>query len=538
MVMTEGMEITSPHGAVVAGPEEAARIGARTIEAGGNAFDGAAAACLACAMLTPQSNGVGGYMAVAVVLEGKSGRVWSLDANARAPMAAREDMYEVLPASGGTGLNDNEYGCSVKDDANVYGPLSVAVPGQMAGMGMLWERWGRLKWEEIVAPSLELLSNGFPYGPLANAIRNNEGALRRFGATATHLMPNGLPPNPDDIWHRPDMEKTLGRLMVAGWRDFYDGEIGRRIADHLSGTGGILTREDMAGFEPRITEPYTAEYRGVSVYGPILPNGCLSCLQSLQMLDLFDAVSDSEVMYWHRLAEVLKLSWRDRLNYLGDPDYTEVPVERLLSRDYAAGRVEELRRYPERVDRHRFPAAGKGVPETLHVSSADSEGNVVAVTITQGAAFGSLVTVPETGIILGHGMCRLDPNPGRANSVAPRKRPLNNTAPMILRLSDRAVALGMPGGRRILSVGVQLAQRVVDFGATSHEAATAPRLHLVAEEPLEVLESLDERIVGGLEEMGHDVKVVGDVGGGSQNAEFLKEEGKVRAGGNGWAAGV
>ncbi len=122
--------------------------------------------------------------------------------------------------------------------------------------------------------------------------------------------------------------------------------------------------------------------------------------------------------------------------------------------------------------------------------------------------------------------------------MAPRKRPLNNTAPMILRLSDRAVALGMPGGRRIISVGVQLAQRVVDFGATSHEAASAPRLHLVAEEPLEVLESLDERIVGGLEEMGHDVKVVGGVGGGSQNAEFLKEEGKVRAGGNGWAAGV
>jgi gamma-glutamyltranspeptidase len=109
---------------------------------------------------------------------------------------------------------------------------------------------------------------------------------------------------------------------------------------------------------------------------------------------------------------------------------------------------------------------------------------------------------------------------------------------MILRLADRDVALGMPGGRRIISVGVQLAQRVVDFGATSHEAASAPRLHLVAEEPLEVLDTLDERIVGGLREMGHEVKVVGGIGGGSQNAEFLRAEGKVRAGGNGWAAGV
>ena len=109
---------------------------------------------------------------------------------------------------------------------------------------------------------------------------------------------------------------------------------------------------------------------------------------------------------------------------------------------------------------------------------------------------------------------------------------------MLLRLADRDVALGMPGGRRIISVGVQLAQRVVDFAATSRQAAEAPRLHLVAQEPIEVLESLDERIVGGLEEMGHDVNVVTGIGGGSQNAEFLKEEGKVRAGGNGWAAGV
>jgi gamma-glutamyltranspeptidase/glutathione hydrolase len=536
--MIEGKEITSSRGAVVAGPEEAARIGARVIEAGGNAFDGAAAACLACAMLAPQSNGVGGYMLVAVVLEGKSGRVWSLDANARAPAAAREDMFELGPAGAGGGLNESEYGCSVKGDANVYGPLAVAVPGQMAGIGTLWERWGRMKWEEIVAPSLELLSTGFPYGPLASAIRTHEGILGKFEATATHLMPDGLLPDADDLWHRPDMEKTLQRLMEAGWRDFYDGEIGRRIADHLSGTGGILTQEDMAGFEPRITEPYAAEYRGVPVYGPILANGCLSSLQSLQMLDLFDAVADTEVIYWHRLAEVLKLSWRDRLNYLGDPEYTDVPVERLLSRDYAAGRVEALRRAPEQVDRQRFRAAGKGVPETLHVSAADSEGNVASVTITQGAAFGSCVTVPGTGIILGHGMCRLDPNPGRANSVAPGKRPLNNTAPMILRLADRDVALGMPGGRRIISVGVQLAQRVVDFGATSHEAASAPRLHLVAEEPLEVLDTLDERIVGGLREMGHEVKVVGGIGGGSQNAEFLRAEGKVRAGGNGWAAGV
>ncbi len=178
------------------------------------------------------------------------------------------------------------------------------------------------------------------------------------------------------------------------------------------------------------------------------------------------------------------------------------------------------------------------LPETLHLSAADAEGNVVAATITQGGTFGSCVAVPGTGIILGHGMCRLDPRPGRVNSVAPGKRPLNNVAPMILRTAERDVAIGMPGGRRIISVVPRMAQLMVDFGASAFEAASAPRLHVTSEEPVEAQTTLDEHIVRGLEQMGHRIEPVATVGSAAHIAEYFKADGKIRAGGNTWAAGA
>ena len=164
------------------------------------------------------------------------------------------------------------------------------------------------------------------------------------------------------------------------------------------------------------------------------------------------------------LKRVASVGWRDRLRYLADPDFVDVPVERLLSKDYAAGRVETIRQFPEHVDKLVPEFTVESPHGTLHVSAADADGNLVSVTISHGGAFGSCVTVPGTGIILGHGMCRLDPRPGYANSIASRKRPLNNVAPMVLRMPKRDVATGLPGGRRIISVNAQVSQRVMDYG--------------------------------------------------------------------------
>lgn len=538
--MQQGPEVTSARGAVAIGPDEAARIGARILARGGNAMDAAAATAMACCMLRPDMTGVGGYGLCAMVLERESGRVWCLDANARAPAAAHERMFDVASLANGaqTGhaINRAEYACRVTDDANVHGPLAVGVPGMMAGMGTLWERWGCLTWPDIVEPSLALLGAGFPYGSVAHAIGSLQDVIRRFPASAEHLMPDGKLPEKDDTWHRPDMEKTLARLAEAGWRDFYQGELGRTIADYLQSAGGILTREDMARYEPRVAEPLTTTYRGATVHGSILSNGGLTSLQVLNMLECFPPAEDRSVAYWHLLAEILKLAWRDRLIYLADSESVDVPVHSLLSKGYAAGRVEAIRQMPAYVDRRAPDLLTDATGGTVHLSTADADGNLVAATITQGGAFGSCVTVPGTGIILGHAMCRLDPRPGRANSIAPRKRPLNNMAPMIVCLPNRDVAVGLPGGRRIISVAAQLVQRIVDYGAGGYDAAAAPRMHVEFKEPVQLTESAGDDVIQALRQMGHDIEAVRAVAGAAHCAEWLRDTKTIRAGGNDGAA--
>lgn len=536
--IVEGREITARLGAVGTESPEAARIGARMLDAGGNAMDAAAAACLATAVELPYFVDFGGYVCAGTVLEGTSGRVWSLDANSVAPRAAHANMFGVIAREPGkVGINEHEYDCSVQDDTNVYGPLSVAVPGFVAGVGRLWERWGRLPWPAIVAGSQELVDRGFPYGDIAPAIERRLPIISRYEATAHLLMPRGIPPRPDDIWHRPDLGRTLARLAAAGWRDFYEGEIGRRIGDYVADAGGVMTRDDMASFEARLGDAVETSYRGASVYGPVLPNGAVSALQILNMLESLDCPALDDPRYWHRLAEILKLAWRDRLRYLADPAFADVPAAMLLDKAYAAGRVETIRQYPDRVDRGGAPQPRASRHGTAHVSAADAGGNVVSITISQGNPFGSCVTVPGTGFILAHGMCRFDPRPGLPNSVAAGKRPLNNVCPLIVRTPERDVAVGMRGGRRIVSVVPQIAHRLVDFRMSPYDAATALRIHTLAEEPIEREASSPFPPEEALLRLGHEVRAVDELGGSAHCAEVARG-GAVRAGGSIGAAGV
>ena len=532
--MLTGLDLSSPVGVVAADPAPAANIGADILAAGGNAMDAAVATAMACCMLRPQATGIGGYVGCGLVVEGQTGQVWSIDADGTAPAAAHERMYQVIPPrrTAAWSLNAEEYDCDVADDANVHGPRSLTVPGMMAAMGIVWERWGRLPWPAIIAPSQKLLADGFPFGAMADTIARYEAVVRRYPATLAHLMPDGRLPKADDLWHRPDMAGTLARLAAAGWRDFYDGELGRTIADAVLAAGGILTRADLAGFQPRVTAPLSTTYHGATVSSVILPNGGLTALSILNLLEAVGLPESDTVEYWHRYAEVLKLGWRDRLLYLGDPDFVDVPVERLLSKEYAAGRAEHLRQFPAAVDRLEPPAEREPAKETLHLSAADRDGNLVALTITQGMAFGSFFTVPGTGIILGHGMCRLDPRPGRRNSVAPGKRPLNNTAALVVRTPDRTVALGAPGGRKIISVMPRAVQMLVDRGCSPAEAAAAPRAHTTTHEPLELQPAAGDAVVEGLRQMGHKVKRIGGICGCLNAVEFRPADRRLRAGSN------
>ena len=536
--MIEGKEIIASRGAVSTEAPEAARIGARILEKGGNAMDAAAATCLALGVLMPYYVDVGGYACSGVVLEGGSRKVWSLDSNSTAPAAAHASMFDVLEKiPGKVGLNENEYDCSVRDDANIYGPLAAAPPGFMGGVGMLWEKWGRLKWPEIVEPSIALIERGFPYDENAIEIKRRLPIIRQYESTYRHLLPEDKLPNPEDTWHRRDLDTTLAHLAKAGWRDYYEGELGRRIGDYIESIGGVMTRADMAAFQARVTEPLVSSYRGSPVYGPILPNGSLSAMEILNMLDCFAPLPMEDILYWHRLAEIIKLGWRDRLRYLADPDFVDVPAATLLSHEYAGGRTESLRNFPEYVDQTGPLQATANPHGTANVSAADADGNVVAVTLTQGNPFGTCVTVPGTGFTISHGMCRFDPRPGLANSIAGGKRPLNNLSSLIVCLPDRDLAVGMQGGRRMIAVIPQVTQRMVDFGMSPHEAATSARIHNMGFEPIECEQSPPFPYAEELRRMGHDVRAVEEVGRTVHSAEHYRQAKKIRAGGSSFAAG-
>jgi gamma-glutamyltranspeptidase/glutathione hydrolase len=497
--MIEGFEITCPNGAAAAGPAGGARAGARIFERGGNAMDAAAGAALACAVLEPQAVDTGGYVAAAVVLEARTGRVWSVDANAVAPEAAREDMFKTLPARRAPhGINEIEYGCSVADDANVYGPLSVAVPGFISGAGVLHERWGRLAWSRIIEPALELTEN-LRYGLVRPAIIAKQDAIRRFPITAEILLPHGRVPDEDERWRRPDLARTLERLASEGWRDFYEGQIGRAISDFVSAQGGILTRRDMAKFSPRVTVPVSGVYRGARIHTAIPPNGGFSVLAALREFERADVLPDSDPCYWDRWISVLKNTWRERLWNV---------------------------------------SAGATRNGTIHVAAGDAEGNLVSMTISQGGLFGSCLAVPGTGIILGHGMCRFDPHPGLENSPGPGKRPLNNVCPLIIRMPDRDIAIGLRGGRRIVSVCAQLAQRLIDYGDSVRESSIAPRIHTLNGEPIEVSQNFDAGVRAVLGRMGYRIETPDEVAGAAHGVEILRSSREIRAGGNTWAAGV
>jgi gamma-glutamyltranspeptidase/glutathione hydrolase len=521
---------------VAAELEPAASAALAAVEAGGNAMDAAAAACLATCMLEPSAVDLGGYVTCAVVLEGKTGLVWAVDADSAAPAAASPSMYGMLPKNpAGKGPNENEYGCSVKGNANVDGALAVGVPSTLAGIGTLWERWGKLKWPQVVAPAQKLLEQGFAVSPqVAGAIQSKANVIRTMAPAAAHLMPGGRPLQAGQIWHRPDMEWTLKRIAAEGWPDFYRGEIGRRIADYVQSLGGILTRADLAGYKVQCTPAVAISIGKAKMFSAPLPNGGLTCASALLMLDRLAPPGVEEPLHWHLLAEVLKIAWRDRLRYFGDPAKADVEWRRFLSLRHVDEQVARLRKSPHSVDNLAGPPAGQS-PGTIHISTADADGNLVAVTLTHGGDFGSCVTVPGTGITLGHGMSRFDPHPGLPNSVGPGKRPLNNVCPTILRQPGRDVAFGLRGGRRIVSVNLGLALQLLQ-GRSALDVVRAPRLHSEGYEPIQVTEGMPAAIRAELTKMGHQLTESRAIGGNANIAE-RDSGGQLRAASNVFAVG-
>lgn len=480
----------------VAPDRRAAEAGAAILRQGGNAFDAAVAAGFVEAVIAPQSCGIGGYAATGIAFHAKSGKVVALDANSVAPRAATPEMFPIIP------VRDSQ-NYKFPDNRHKHGPLSVAVPGVLAGLLAMLEKWGSLDRTTVMAPAIRFAREGITLAP----------AMAKTWLTM-QAEAEGLPrPGPEDATKRlpmDDLAATLEAIAADGGDLFYAGRIGRAIVDHVTKGGGILTADDMAAYRALVVEPLSVDVRGQTLLTP--PPGA-GGLTSIQTAALFDRVcrrtkvpEAGSAEAFELLLEIDKVVWEERLTQLGDPAAMAQPPQSLL----ADGHLDELL---ERVLKGlAHPAPGRLIaPDplkgTVHLAAADAAGNVVAWTQTHGGGFGAGVMVPRTGIVLGHGMCRFEPRPGWVNSIAPGKRPLHNMSPVLVLKEGRPIlAVGAAGGRTIVNNSASLTISRLIHGLAPVETLAAPRLQCESLEPAVVEASAGAECLAALRARGHTVR--------------------------------
>jgi gamma-glutamyltranspeptidase/glutathione hydrolase len=306
-------------------------------------------------------------------------------------------------------------------------------------------------------------------------------------------------------------------LGDEGPQSFYRGDIPQTIVRQVRENDGILVEEDFQRYVASIVEPLASEYRDYRLLTPPPPSGGLTTLQILKVLERFELsqVEQWGAEYFHLLAEATKQCWHDRLSYFGDPDFAAIPIEQLLSEPMAKEKAAQIDRSSASRDSISSSDSRPSSSHTANIVAADTEGNVVSVTATQGYLYGSQVAIEGLGLVMGHGMSRFDLRAGSPNSPAKGKRMFHNMAPMVVLDGDKKpyAAIGLPGGPKIVTVTAQLAVSLMDFKSTPAAAVSAPRVHIEAEEPIACSATVPDAVVEQLRSFGHEVTRGQTVGG-------------------------
>ncbi len=453
----------------VAGPPAAARAGEEVLAAGGNAVDAAVTAALVSAVVSIHQCGIGGYgghMVIAPV----GRKITAIDYNSAAPAAARPDMFPV-----------DDKG-NVRGRINETGWLAAGVPGTMAGMQLALDRYGSRPFRELVQPAIRYARDGFAVSKASAGRFQTVGkGLAKDPATARLLVPNGEPLKEGATYRNPDLAILLQKLAEHdSVESFYRGDIGRRIAAAFQKNGGLVTAEDMAGYQARELEPLVLDWNGHRIHTAPLTAGGLSVIQALAILRAlhWERLPASEPTTFHAQVDALRLAWHDRLRLLGDPDKASVPWQRLISKDYVRNLADRVAAAVKAGKPVRTETDGRTDGGTIHLSAVDRQGMMVALTLTHGVSFGAMVTVEGLGLLLGHGMSRFDPRPNHPNCPGPGKRPLHNMCPTIVTRDGQPVlALGGAGGRMIPNAVYNVLALTVGRDLPLAEAMAAPRPH-------------------------------------------------------------
>src|SRR6478609_3789635 len=442
----------SKGGIVAAQSGKAAEVGAEVLAAGGDCVDAVIATTFALGVLEPWMSGLGGGGAM-VLYRARENRYEVIDYGMRAPLSLRLEDYPL----GGGAASDLFPWARVKDDRNIHGPASIAVPGVVAGMEEAHRRHAKMPWRELLAPSVALAGEGLAVDWWTTLMIASAAAdLRRYPASATAYLQDGLPPNPPwGIKSRVRMPQdklkaTMAHLAAQGPRDFYEGDLARSIASDVRAAGGALSVEDLMPFNAHLREPLEISYRGGKVFAtPELTAGpTLARTLRLLQQDLQPSRSGPDAAAYIAYASALQSAYRERLKDMGDAD-----GRRSLGSEAMA------------------PAC------TTHFSAVDREGNMAAVTQTLLSGFGSKFVTPQTGVTMNNGIMWFDPTPGMPNSLAPGKRCVTNYTPVLAQAADgRRVAVGASGGRRILPAVTQLLSFVMDYGMDLDATIHQPRI--------------------------------------------------------------
>ena len=522
-------EATGSTYAIAAQGRAASEAADRMYRQGGNIIDAAVAASFAISVERPHSTGIGGG-GFLLFREAKSGKVVAVDFRERAPLRAHRNMY--LDAKG-----------AFQPEKSLNGILSVATPGLIAGLVEIHAKWGKLPFAKTVEPAIELAEKGFPvYPTLASAIAGRASVLAADPESRRlFLRPDGSPLRAGDLLVQKDLGETLRLVAAHGKAGFYSGKVGKLMLDFFQKEGGIIEKRDFEAYKVKWRKPVEGSFRGHQIYSmPPPSSGGIHVLQILNYLeqDPLREIGALSAQGVHRVASATQLAFADRAVYPGDPDFVKVPVQKLISKEYAKERralIDENRAKPSSEVR-AGTFEDNGHTETTHFSIMDREGNAVASTQTINYHFGSGVVVPGTGILLNDEMDDFSGKAGtanafgavggEANAIAPGKTPLSSMSPtIVLKDGQTVMTVGAPGGTRIITCVAQTMLNYLGFGLPAWESVAAVRFHhqwqpdeIQMDAPGASSDALRE-----LERLGHKVRV-------APNAVFCRTQMTVREG--------
>jgi gamma-glutamyltranspeptidase/glutathione hydrolase len=529
---TPGMAATqpvhAPHAVVVSAHELGSRAGVEIMQAGGNAIDAAVATGFALAVVHPQAGnlGGGGFMLIRLA----DGRARFVDYREKAPAAATANMY--LDAQG-----------NVVENASVVGYKAIGVPGSVAGMVYAEKEYGKLTLGQVMAPAIRVARDGYPLA--WQDVRDlHDQDLAKFPESRRIFQRNGNYYKQGEVFRQPELARTLERIANSP-DDFYRGAMARELAASIHKGGGLITADDLAHYEVKEREPIRGTYRGYElISAPPPSSGGIALMEILNILEGYDLAKagNRSAAAVHLTVEAFRRAFYDRAEFLGDPDFSRIPVAQLIDKKYGtawrasidparASVSKDLKRpaifseLEQYAARHPQPSVVREPEHTTHYSVVDSEGTAVAVTTTLNDDFGSRVTAEGLGFLLNDEMddfaAKLGvPNlygliQGPANAIGPGKRPLSAMTPtIVLKDGKLYLVLGSPGGARIITTVANILMGVADYGMNIEEAVNAPRFHNQwMPDTVNVEQWFSPDAVKLLEQMGHKIEIGETVAG-------------------------